>query len=224
MGRRVAVFGVGGVGGAALEGLARAGIGHFVLYDFDVVSETNLNRQIIALHSTLGAKKVEVAASRVRDINPYANVEVVDGFYDGGAVSHDFDFVVDAIDTLKSKIGLISYCYENKIPVISSFGAGNRVDASKLYCAQLENVKPTCQFSKNVIAKLKKHGIVDGLPTVASSEAPKSLRKIRNVEKVGDSEFVKFTPASTPIVPTVAGFLMANYVLNELLRGFSSAG
>lgn len=229
--RSVIVFGVGGVGGGAVEGLARAGVGHFTLVDFDTVSESNINRQLVALHSTVGEKKAKVYTQRIKDINPNAEVKVVDDFYDMALneelFKEQYDFVVDAIDTLRSKIELVSFCHGKKIPVISSFGAGNRVDATKLYCAKLEDVKPVCQFSKNVIAKLKKHGVQSNVQVIASTEPPKSLKKIethevitkQNGEKV---EFTKFTPASTPIVPTVAGFLMANYIINKFLEDFSA--
>jgi len=227
--RRIAVFGAGGVGGGALEGLARAGIGHFTIVDFDKVSKSNLNRQLVALTSTIGEKKAQVYAKRVMDINPDATVKIVDDFYDAKlndtVFSEPFDFVVDAIDTLRSKIELICYCHSENIPLVSSFGAGNRVDASKLYCSKLEDVKPCCQFSKNVISKLKKHGVESGIQIVASSESPHSLEKVKNIEQIikkdGEGvEFTKFTPASTPIVPTVAGFLMANYILNKFLEDF----
>lgn len=234
---KVAVFGLGGVGGFALEALARAGIGNFLIVDFDTVSKTNINRQIIALHSTVGEKKTEVFKKRLSDINPNVKVTVYDGFFSDGVKEKVFsgeysaekggvDFIADAIDTVKSKIGLIKFARIAGIEIISSLGAGNRMDGSKLYLADIMDVKTNDSFVKNVLHKLKKHaGIESGLKVIVSSEKAYSKRKIKTVETVdtGDGlsvEYTKFTPASTPVVPAIAGYLMADYILKTCYNRF----
>lgn len=258
-GLKVAVFGLGGVGGFALEALARAGIGHFLIVDFDTVSKTNINRQLIALNSNVGLKKTNVFNKRLLDINPDVNVKIYDGFFtestkdavfsgdsaikstaqfDDGCMVESIaaegfvtgpDFIVDAIDTVKSKIELIKFAKENDIKIISSFGAGNRMDASKLYVADVSEIRQKNgkdSFTKNVLYKLEKYaGITSGLMAVSSTEKPHSERKIRNIETVtlnnGDTlEFAKFTPASTPVVPAVSGYLMANYIIKIFYENF----
>lgn len=133
--KHVAVFGLGGVGGFCAEALARAGVGNLTLIDFDTVSESNINRQIVALHSTIGQKKTKLFEKRLKDINPDINIRTIDDFYtdsenlllapigSGSNVEGQYDYVADAIDTMRSKINLLKTCYENKIPVISSMGA-----------------------------------------------------------------------------------------------------
>ncbi len=267
-GLKVAVFGLGGVGGFALEALARAGIGYFLIVDFDTISKSNINRQLIALNSTVGLKKTDVFKKRLLNINPDINVKIYDGFFTESAknavFSGDFaikkypktigaykyssdtvpqnkvqqgfltepHFIVDAIDTVKSKIELIKFAKENDIKIISSFGAGNRMDASKLYVADISDIRQMNgkdSFTKNVLHKLEKYaGLTSGLMAVSSTEKPHSERKIRNVETVtlenGDTlEFTKFTPASTPIVPAVCGYLMANYIIKIFYENFLSA-
>lgn len=243
---KIAVFGLGGVGGFALEALARAGIGHFLIGDFDIVSVSNINRQLAALHSTVGFKKTEVFKERLLDINPLIQVQVYDGFFSENVQNKVFsgifsvatadvpdsgiDFIVDAIDTVKSKIELIKFAKENDIKIVSSFGAGNRMDASKLFVSDISEIKDMGggkdSFSKNVLHKLKKYaGIENGLTVVSSSEKPHSERKIKTVEHIEEDgelsvEFTKFTPASTPIVPAVAGYLMANFILKTCYNNF----
>ncbi len=225
----VAIFGLGGVGGFALEALARVGIGKFILIDFDEISQSNLNRQIIALQSNVGNKKTFEWQKRLLDINPSVEIEIFDDFYDKNLneqiFSHDPNYIIDAIDTVRSKIGLIEFCHSNGIKIISSLGAGNRMDCSKLKVQDIAEVKPTCQFSKNIIAKLKKCAVNKNLPVVVSEELPKSLRKVDNIEKIHKKngeivEFRKFTPASLSTVPAVCGYLMANWVLIDYYNNF----
>ncbi len=220
---KVAVFGLGGVGGYALEALCRAGIGNFTLIDFDIVSKSNINRQVIALNSTIGFKKTEIFAKRLKDINPDIKLKIFDDFYDGSQneeiFTQNFDFVVDAIDSLRSKISLIKYCHDKKNNIITSFGAGNRMDAQKLRVSDISEINTKCTFTKNVITYLKKEGIEHGLTAVWSEEKPKSLYKVKNIEKIAKKdgsyiELAKFTPSSTPIVPAISGLVCANYILN----------
>ncbi|HIQ89193.1 TPA: tRNA threonylcarbamoyladenosine dehydratase [Candidatus Galligastranaerophilus faecipullorum] len=227
----IALFGLGGVGGYALEALCRAGVGNVTIVDFDTVSKSNINRQILALNSTAGQKKTKAALERIKDINPDINVRVFDDFYDGSQNDEIFscgvDFTVDAIDTLRAKIGLLKYCRENNINVVTSLGAGNRLDASKLVLTDISQIKSNCSFIKNVLLRLKKEGIETNLPVVWSMERPKSLKKVKTVEKIlknsgEEIEITKFTPASTPVVPALSGLLCANYVINFLYCKFGS--
>lgn len=228
--KHVVVVGIGGVGGYALDALARAGIGNFTVVDFDTYDFTNVNRQLLALNSTLGAKKTELFEARLCDINPAAKVKVIDEFYTYRLNETLFepcpDFVIDAIDTLRSKIELIEYCHKNNIPIISSLGAGNRIDPEKLYITDISEFKPKDSFSKNVVSKLHKLGIEQNLPVVISSEKPHSMHKIENHEKItlqdGEVlEFTKFSPSSTPFVPPAAGYLMASYVVRTWLNNLT---
>lgn len=226
--KHVTVFGAGGVGGFAIDSLARAGVGNFTIIDFDTVSKNNINRQIIALHSTVGKKKTELFKERLKDINPEVNVNCIDNFYNSRLedviFSEKTDFVIDAIDTMRSKIELLVFCVNKNIPVITSMGAGNRRNPTELYITDISALQNSkCTFTKNVIYQLKKQGIEDGIIAVTSAEKPHSLEKIENHEKIETPdgeifEFTKFSPASTPFVPAVAGYFMGYYVLERLLE------
>lgn len=234
-GKCVAIFGAGGVGGYAIEGLARAGVGKIILVDFDEISESNINRQLIALHSNIGKKKVFEFEKRLKDINPDIKIKIIDDFYDEemnyGIFSSDNnfkpDYVIDAIDSLRSKISLITYCVQQNIPLVSSLGAGNRVDGSQIYSERIEDFKPNCQFGRNVIARLKKNNVLRNFIVVSSKEKPHNLKKIENIENIekknGEKiEFKKITPASTPIVVAVAGYYLANETLKSFLNDFNN--
>lgn len=226
--KHVTIFGLGGVGGFALESLARAGVENFTIIDFDTVSESNINRQIIALNTTIGQKKTELFRLRLLDINPHISLKCIDDFFNNNLLEECFsqktDFVVDAIDTMRSKIELLVYCYQNKIPVITSMGAGNRLDPTQLYIAdisEIQNKKDT--FTKNVLYHLQQNGITSGITVVSSKEKAVQTEKIMVTEKIttkqGENvEFNKITPGSTPFVPAVAGYYLGWYVLKELLK------
>lgn len=226
--KNVFVFGLGGVGGYALESLARSGIENFTIIDFDEVSESNINRQIIALHSTVGNKKCELFKNRLLDINKNINLRIIDNFYSSRLNEDIFnikpDFVVDAIDTMRSKIDLLVYCKNNDIPVITSMGAGNRNDPTKLYLADISEIKKTkCTFCKNVLYRLKKQNITNGIPAVVSDEPPFCTEKICAEENINTSdgqqfEFKKYTPGSTPFVPAVAGYYIGYYIIDCFLK------
>lgn len=221
--KHIVIVGLGGVGSFACEALARIGIENFTLIDFDKVTASNMNRQLYALNSTLGEKKTALAKKRCEDINPNAKIRVIDEFYSQKLNDRIFDskpdFVVDAIDTMRSKIELLEFCHKNKIPIISSMGAGNRINPECLKTADLKDITPNkCVFSKNIIYQLKKRGITEGLPFVISEEPPAKVPKIENVERVGDIEFKKITPASVSFVPPVAGYIMAGYIIRSFLN------
>lgn len=223
--KHMVVFGIGGVGSYAAEALARAGIGKITVVDFDDVSETNLNRQLLALNSTIGKEKTFLIKERIKDINPDICVNTISDFctkeLTEQVFSESIDYVIDAIDTLKSKVDLIESCVEKQIPVISSLGAGNRLNPEQLYTADISEISPRkCVFARNVINKLKKRGIIQGVTVVASTEPPiavkKQLSKVKITTSSGETiEFEKFTPGSSPFVPPVAGYLMASYAIRQ---------
>lgn len=226
--KHIAVFGLGGVGGYALESLARSGIGYFTIVDFDKVSVTNINRQIIALHSTVGENKAKLFKERLLDINPDVKINVIENFYNTRLndliFAEKVDFVVDAIDTMRSKIELLTYCKKNDIPVVTSMGAGNRLDPTMLYLtdiSKIENKKDV--FVKNILYQLAQNGVESGITAVVSREKPHVAEKIMNTEKIQTPdgeyfEFNKISPGSTPFVPAVAGYYMAFFVLKSLLN------
>lgn len=209
---RVAVFGVGGVGGYVVEALARAGVGALDLIDKDVVSLSNINRQIIALHSTVGQLKTEVAAKRVKDINPDIRVYEHNVFYlPETADSFDFtcyDYVVDAIDTVSGKIELIVRAKAANTPVISSMGTGNKLCATAFEVADITKTS-VCPLARVMRRELKKRG-VEHVKVVYSKEEPKKSDVI-------DEESGKAVPGSISFVPSVAGLILAGEVIKDLI-------
>ncbi len=224
--KHVAVFGLGGVGGFCAEALARAGIGTLTIIDFDNVSVSNINRQLVALQSTVGQNKAMLFEKRLKDINPNIKLNVIDDFYTGNLDLSNIDFVADAIDTMRSKIELLEYCIKNNIPVISSMGAGNRIDPSKLYISDISEIEnKNAPFVSNIIYQLKKRGIDKGITVVASREKPFVQEKISSSEKIvtksgEDIEFTKITPSSTPFVASCAGIFMASYITQSFLKEY----
>ncbi len=208
----VAVFGLGGVGSYVVEGLARCGVGGFVLVDDDTVDLTNLNRQIIALHSTLGQAKVDVAKARILDINPNANVtthkifctkesspDIIDGC----------DYVVDAIDTVASKLTLVEACKQKRISVISCMGTGNKLNPTMFEVADIfsTSVCPLCRVMRRELRKIG----VDALKVIYSKEPP--LEPINHSLDLSK----KHTPGSISFVPSVAGLIIASEVVKDLI-------
>ena len=213
---KVAVFGVGGVGGYVTEALARSGVGAFELIDRDVVSATNLNRQIIATWKTIGRDKTEVMAERIRDINPAAEVTLRKCFYlPETADQFDFtqyDYVVDAVDTVTAKIEIILQAQRAGVPVISSMGAGNKLDPSAFEVADIykTSVDPLARVMRR---ELKKRG-VKKLKVVYSKEAPiKPLGQIEADPEAGRKD----VPGSSAFTPSAAGLLIASEVVKDLI-------
>lgn len=208
---RVIVFGVGGVGGYVVEALARCGVGEFDLVDADKVSQSNINRQIIALQSTVGQYKTEVMKSRILDINPTAKVNVYNLFYLPETENQfDFsiyDYVVDAVDTVSAKISIIQKAKQAGVPVISAMGAGNKLDPTAFEVADISKTS-VCPLAKVMRRELKKRGI-DHLKVVYSKEERKCFG-------VTDSESGKLSPASISFVPSVAGLIIASEVIKDL--------
>ena len=209
---RVAVFGVGGVGGYVVEALARSGVGAIDVIDNDVVSASNINRQIIALHSTVGRKKTAVIAERVKDINPACKVTVHEVFFlPETADAFDFtryDYVVDAIDTVSGKLAIIERATASKIPVISSMGTGNKLCGGAFEVADIAKTS-VCPLARVMRRELKKRGI-EHVKVVYSKEEPK--------EGFGRSENGKPIPASIAFVPPMAGLLIAGEVIKDLIE------
>ena len=210
---RVAVFGVGGVGGYVVEALARSGVGTLDLIDNDRVSESNINRQIIALHSTVGRAKVDVAAERVKDINPNICVYAHQVFYlPETAEQFDFtqyDYVVDAIDTVSGKLALIERAKEANIPVISSMGAGNKLNPIAFEVADIQKTS-VCPLARVMRRELKKRGI-EHLKVVYSKEEPLP-------SPLKDEESGKPIPGSIAFVPSVVGLILASEVIKDLIK------
>ncbi|MBR2647091.1 MAG: tRNA threonylcarbamoyladenosine dehydratase [Clostridia bacterium] len=210
---RVAVFGVGGVGGYVVEALARSGVGALDLIDKDLVSESNINRQIIALHSTIGQMKTEVAAARARDINPNIVVRTHNVFYlPETAAEFDFsqyNYVVDAIDTVSGKIALIERAKACNVPVLSCMGAGNKLNAVAFEVADITKTS-VCPLARVMRRELKKRGI-EHVKVVYSKEEPLPSPLI-------DEESGKAVPGSIAFVPSVAGLILAGEVIKDLIK------
>ena len=211
---RVAIFGVGGVGGYAVEALVRAGIGALDFIDNDVVSLTNLNRQIIALHSTLGKAKVEVMKERAININPEVKIITHNCFYlPENAGQFDFkkyDYVVDAVDTVSAKIALVEQANKAGTPIISAMGAGNKLNPSEFEITDISKTT-VCPLAKIMRKELKKRGI-NHLKVVYSKELP--LKPLATDEQSNKRQ----TAGSISFVPPVAGLLMASEVIKDLLK------
>ena len=214
---RIAVFGVGGVGGFAVEALARTGVGRFILVDNDVVTITNLNRQIIATHSSIGRKKVEVMRERILDINPLAEIEIYDIFYlpdmELGFLER-CDYLIDAIDTVAGKLGLAKEASQRGIPMISSMGAGNKLDPTRFEVADIyeTSVCPLCRAMRH---QLRKNGI-EKLKVIYSREPPASQEETLDCGKLPGRK----TTGSVAYIPSVAGLVLASEVIRDLTQEF----
>ncbi len=211
---RVAIFGVGGVGGYVAEALARSGVGSFVLVDKDVVSMSNINRQIIATTKTVGLLKVQVMKERILDINPRAQVETRECFFLPETAA-DFDFgqysyVVDAVDTVTAKLELVVQAKEAGVPIISSMGAGNKLDPTQFEVADIYDTS-VCPLARVMRRELKKRKI-DGLKVVYSREEAMTPKKLLS------DESRRVIPGSVAFVPSVAGLILAGEVVRDLIN------
>lgn len=229
---RVAVFGVGGVGSYAVEGLVRAGVGNFVLIDDDCVCLTNINRQIHATMKTIGKPKVEVMRERILEINPKAKVEIHQVFYmpDNAEtiMNESFDYIVDAIDTVTAKIDLILRAKQMGIPIICSMGTGNKFDPTRLEITDIS--KTTTDPLARVMRKELRNRGITSLKVVFSREEPAKTRESEQTDckkgcvcPKGSTRTctVKHkTPGSVSFVPPAAGLIIAGEVVRELLGGF----
>lgn len=210
---KVAIFGIGGVGGFVTEGLVRAGVGNIVLIDHDTVSESNLNRQIIATTKTIGKYKVDVMKERILDINPDANVEVHKEFFmpnSGTDIINDgLTYVVDCVDTVTAKLEIINRCKNLGIPVISAMGTGNKLDPSRFEITDISKTS-VCPLAKVMRKELKNRGITN-LKVIYSKEEPIKTGVI-------DEESHKQVPGSISFVPSVAGLMIAGEVVRDIIK------
>lgn len=228
---KVAVFGIGGVGGYVCEALVRSGVGHFDLIDDDKVCLTNINRQIIATRKTVGRYKTEVMKERMLEINPDVEVTVHQCFFlpDNADEFHfeEYDYVVDAVDTVTAKLELVMKCKEKGVPIISSMGAGNKLDASAFRVADIYKTK-MCPLAKVMRRELKKRG-VKKLKVVYSEEKP--IRPLEDMSISCKSNCIcppgaqhkcterRDIPGSVAFVPSVAGLIIAGEVVKDLITG-----
>lgn len=203
----VLVIGCGGVGGYVCEALARSNIGRLIIVDFDVVDITNINRQIIALESTIGQKKVDVLEKRLKDINPNLDVVKIDSFIGVDNIEVLFkdklDYLVDACDSIKTKLALIDECLKRKIPFVSSMGTGNKLDPTKLDVVDIRKTvnDPLARIIRKYVKDKK---IKDKVMVLSSTEVP---------VKTGER-----TPGSTAFVPGAAGLILASFVVRNLIK------
>lgn len=227
---RVAVFGIGGVGGYVCEALVRSGVGHFDLIDDDKVCLTNLNRQILATRKTVGKYKAEVMAERMHEINPEADIWIHKCFFLPENADDfpfdEYDYVIDAVDTVTAKLELIMRCKEKNIPAISAMGAGNKLDAGRMKIADIYETQ-VCPLARVMRHELRKRGVKD-LKVVYSDEQP--IRPLEDMSISCRSHCIcppgaqhkcterRDIPGSTAFVPAVAGLLIAGEVVRDICR------
>ena len=208
--KHIAIFGLGGVGSYIVETLARSGIEHFTLIDNDIITISNLNRQLYALTSTMNKKKIEVAKNRTLDINPNCQIQIYDTFVSEDTIDNfdfeKFDYIIDAIDTISAKILLIEKAKYYNIPIISSMGTGNKLDPTRFEVSDISKTS-VCPLAKVMRKELGIRGIKH-LKVVYSKEIPNRFNK---------DESLKRTPASIAFVPSVAGLIIAGEVVKDLL-------
>ena len=223
---QVAVFGIGGVGSYTVEALARSGIGSLTLVDHDRIDITNLNRQLHALRSTVGMYKVDVMRERINDINPDCRVEVVREFFlpekAAEFLDQGYDYVVDAIDSVQSKVGLIKGCLQRGIPIISSMGAANKLDPTSFTVADISETYND-PLARAVRKRLRDVGIGQGLQVVFSPELPNPSRRHAAGATLG-SERDRQPPGTVAFVPSVAGLILASVVVRDLIGGRAREG
>jgi len=221
-GASVAVFGIGGVGSYAAEGLARAGIGRLTLVDFDTISLSNLNRQIHSLESTVGLPKVQVMAERCRAINPQACIEPLMSFYSAAdadeLLGRGYDYVLDCIDLITAKLHLIQHCCEHGIPIVSSMGAANKLDPTQICVADLFTTEK-CRLARIMRKELRRRGITSGITVVYSKEEFRPLTGGR--VSLGDVS-AAYQSSRAPLgscswIPPIFGLTMAGVVVRRLL-------
>ena len=217
----VAVIGLGGVGSYSAEALARSGIGKFILIDFDVIEPTNINRQILALQSTIGKPKVELMQQRILDINPKAEVIIYQEVLDGNnqeRLLEGAEYCVDAIDSLSAKIGLLEFLLKNERKFISVMGAGNRLDPSQVHISTIDK-SHNCPLARRVRKLLNKKGIRGHFPCVYSSELPIIPENDVSIEDSITKDRQRKVIGSISYLPAVMGLMAAAYVIRSILEG-----
>lgn len=214
----VAVFGLGGVGGYTVEALARSGVGALTLVDHDTVSQTNINRQILATVSTVGQKKTDVAKARVLDINPAIRVYARDVFFTPETAPQfdfsEYDYVVDAIDTVTGKLALVAAAQAADVPIISSMGTGNKLDPTKFQIADITKTS-VCPLARIMRKECAKRGIRH-LKVLFSTEDPRTPDAVESTEELPEGR--RALPGSVAFVPSVAGLMIAGEVIRDLSK------
>ena len=224
----IIIFGIGGVGSYTVEALVRSGVGNITIVDYDEISESNINRQLHALHSTVGMSKVEIMKKRILDINPECNVTLIKELayknierFLGG--NQKYNFVVDAVDVISSKIEIVEYCYKNDINIVSSMGFGNKMHPEMVEISTIENTS-VCPMARTIRSILRKKNIRN-IPVVYSKEKAIVPDKSDNYSFEKPTEFRennelprKVTPGSNAFVPGTAGLVIASYVIRKLLE------
>ncbi|MGI6167263.1 MAG: tRNA threonylcarbamoyladenosine dehydratase [Eubacteriales bacterium] len=217
MSARVAVFGLGGVGGSLCEALARAGVGNLTLIDKDTVAPSNINRQIVALHSTLGRPKTEVMRERILDINPSCRVTLYSMFYDATTADRldfsEYDYIADAIDTVTSKLLIAVRAKEAGVPLISAMGTGNKLDPTRLEITDISKTD-TCPLARVMRRELRARGI-EHLEVVFSREPARTPDAGFCVD---GSASRRLPPGTLPLVPNAAGILMASRIIRHIIE------
>lgn len=218
----VAVFGLGGVGGYAVESLVRAGIGHLTLIDFDTLCVTNLNRQLHALDETIGHLKVEVVAKRCRSINPQVVLTLHCQRYSGETadvlLGQDYDYVLDCIDTISDKIDLIQQCHQRQLRVISSMGAANKLDPTQIKIADLFQTQK-CRLARIMRKELRRRGVDSGVPVVYSTEAYRPLQGSEAGQpRVSGGDWQRVPLGSISTLPSMFGIMLAGWVIQQILE------
>lgn len=225
----VAVFGIGGVGGAAAEALARSGVGRIALCDDDTVCLTNINRQVIAMHSTVGRDKIEVMSERIKDINPLAQVTAIKCFYGKDTVDKvdlsPYDYIIDAVDTVTAKLLLIKKAQSMNIPIISCMGTGNKLDPTRLEVSDIYKTT-VCPLAKVMRRELKAQGVTNlkvvyskEIPIVPTEEDHNSCKHncICPPDSARHCEKRRQNPGSVAFVPPVAGMILAAEIIKEVI-------
>ncbi len=216
-GARVAIFGIGGVGGYTAEALARAGIGRLDLIDSDTVSQSNINRQLLATHSTVGKLKVEAARERILDINPGAVVTTWPIFYTPETADRfdftQYDYIVDAIDTVTGKLCLAERAFAAGTPIISCMGAGNKLDGTAFQVADISKTS-ICPLARVMRKELKKRGIHHMKVVFSTEEALTPVGAEEEAAAIGKRQI----PGSTPYIPGIAGLILAGEVIKDLAK------
>lgn len=212
--KHVLIAGVGGVGGYAVENIVRAGIGKITIIDNDVVDITNINRQLIATHDNVGKYKVDEFATRIKSIDPSIDLVAQQIFIDANNIaellSDKPDYVIDCIDTVHSKLALLEYCIRNKINVVSSMGAGNRIDVSKIKIADISKTKE-CALARNIRLKLKERGVSKGLKVVFSEETAFA-------KPLANPDGGRPTNGTISYLPAMFGVMLAGVVMKDLIN------
>lgn len=220
---RVAVIGLGGVGSYAVEALVRAGVGNFLIVDFDRVNITNINRQLIAMHSTIGELKTDLIQKRMMDINPEVKIEVVSEFFaQENRLDYlkSVDYIVDAIDSIGPKMGMIKDLTDLNIPFISVLGAGNRLDPTKIEITSIWKTM-NCPLARRLKKLLRRYGVTKDFPVVFSSEKPMDIDNIEETDLPINNELrpdslPKSIVGSISYMPAIMGMMAASYVIRDI--------